>query len=228
MHQPLKLQTHHNVTIFNKDMMLGALVGLIVPGFGPVALGAAAVGALIGGFVGKNRLEKENHEGKVVTTPTYLNKDTLIGGLLGSKIGVTVGLLALGTIIGALAGPGLLSAVGEAGGIEVVKAMAPEAVMKLVEPFIQPIIAAFGAGAATFLAATGAGAYFGAKAGYKQMEREFDMAQEQQRANQLTKVAQSIERSREPELAPEQSQNKSFLQTLDEERARAQQQSPTR
>src|SRR5437763_1367640 len=90
MADALRLKTNHNPSIFNKDMFLGGLLGsLIAPGWG------AIVGGAIGGLFGKNRQEKENREGKLVSEPSFWNKDTLIGGIVGNAIGAVAGLAIL-------------------------------------------------------------------------------------------------------------------------------------
>jgi len=74
MTQELRLKTNAEPTIFNKEMVIGTLIFPIV-------------GTFIGGWIGKNRMAREQREGRPVSaTPSFWNKDTLLGGLLGSYL----------------------------------------------------------------------------------------------------------------------------------------------
>lgn len=60
------------------------------------------VGAAIGSYIGKQKMEQQEATGKVVTPPSMLNKGTFIGSVLGASapaLGVGIGLLA-GTGVG--------------------------------------------------------------------------------------------------------------------------------
>jgi hypothetical protein len=84
-------------------MAIGGLLGSL---FGPI-FGTAA-GMMIGGFIGKNRMEVETTQGrKVSDTPSFWNKDTLLGGLIGLVSGGLVGMViaAAGIAIAASGGP---------------------------------------------------------------------------------------------------------------------------
>src|SRR4051812_11047753 len=106
MAEELRLKTEHKPTVFNKDMLLWGLLApiamipavmggailapemtasLLGSAVGPfLGYGAMVAGGALGGAVGKSRLEKENAEGKKVSTPGFFNKKMVIGGLLGS------------------------------------------------------------------------------------------------------------------------------------------------
>jgi hypothetical protein len=111
----LTLKTNKQPTLFNKDMVLGTLLGLMIPGgliLKPfILLGSAAVG----GYIGKSTQERENREGKKVNEASFWNKDTLIGGLMGMEIGTIIGAVAFIALLAAPAvavGALLTSAVG--------------------------------------------------------------------------------------------------------------------
>lgn len=117
MAQELRLKTNHNPSIFNKDMLLGGLLGALVPASlpGGFVLTTAAIigGALTGGAIGRHTQEVENREGKRVGEPSFWNKDTLLGGLIGNTIGAAVGVAAFFTIAAAgapLVGAAVLAA----------------------------------------------------------------------------------------------------------------------
>ncbi|MDX2073452.1 MAG: hypothetical protein SFX19_03695 [Alphaproteobacteria bacterium] len=76
MAETLILKTNQTPTYFNKD----AAIGLLIPGIG-------IIGAVVGAFIGKDRMEKEAAVGKPVGEPTFWNKDALLGGLLGQALG---------------------------------------------------------------------------------------------------------------------------------------------
>jgi hypothetical protein len=90
MAQELTLKTHHNPSVFNKDMLLGGLLGTVAM---PVV--GTLIGAIIGGSIGKTNQEKENENGKRVGDPSFWNKDTAIGGLIGSFVGSAIGAVAM-------------------------------------------------------------------------------------------------------------------------------------
>lgn len=93
-------------TYWNKDAALGFLLGFGIPG------------ALIGGYIGHNRMEEEAVRGKVVSKPSFWNKDTVIGWIVGSYLGAAAG-IALGLTAMALSGgsAGVGIAVGLASGL---------------------------------------------------------------------------------------------------------------
>lgn len=207
MAEPLKLRTHHNVTIFNKDMLLGALAGSFLFAAGPVVFGIAiAAGALLGGYAGKKRLQKENDEGKIVTTPSLINKEALIGGMTGAQVAFWIGAVAVAPIVAPLLGPGLLSFVGS-------EALSQEAILET----MKPVLTALGTWATSVAGSAAAGAYIGAKAGYQRMERELDMAEEQERGNQFTREP-AKEKACGCEHAPELAAEKKYAELLRQER----------
>jgi hypothetical protein len=150
MAEELRLKTNQNPSIFNRDMGLGAMIALAMP----MGLFLAPVGAIVGGFYGKNRIEKENTVGKVIRQPSILNKDTLIGALTGKFVGSIVGII-IGT--GILAAKGVvLTAAGMA---------APAAI---------PIVATVGVLTFGIMAGFIAlGAVVGGKAGKERMGHEY-------------------------------------------------------
>ena len=92
----LKLKTQEKPSIFNKDMLFyGLLAPLVlvplslIPGVGPtgaaIRYGTMALGGLFGGWMGKNRIERENIEGKDAKSPSFFNKEMVIGALLTIK-----------------------------------------------------------------------------------------------------------------------------------------------
>lgn len=103
MAQELTLKTNKEPSWFNKEMAIGALIGIASPvGLGIVGL-ATLAGAAIGGVIGKNRMEKEKVEGKTVSDkPSFWNKDSAIGGLLGYMGGaIGAGFTLVSSLIGA-------------------------------------------------------------------------------------------------------------------------------
>jgi fluoride ion exporter CrcB/FEX len=75
------LRVNETPTIFNKEMAIGFLLFNVV-------------GALIGGFIGKERMASEASEGRQLGTPSFWNKEAAIGGLLGAHLGVAVAFIA--------------------------------------------------------------------------------------------------------------------------------------
>ena len=85
-------------TAWNKSAAVGAIAGgLVFPVVGHIA------GAVIGGQMQKEKMQKELASGHVVEEPTALNKDAIIGGFIGSIAG---GLLGAAVFFGAAAATG--------------------------------------------------------------------------------------------------------------------------
>ncbi len=192
MANPLILHPHHRVSLINKDMLLGGLVGALTGAafFAPVgaaALVAIGIGAAIGGKLGRQRLERENAEGKPVTSPSWMNKEMLIGALAGALMGSGLGTVAMMEVMGP----------------EVVSAITNSAVT---QQMFGPIFAGIGTLAASAAGSILGGAYLGGKAGYRRMEHEYRMALEQERGNALTHEAErniGIDPERTPEQSPD-------------------------
>lgn len=116
MAEELRLETHAKPSGFNQDTLVGALIGFAMPG----GLITAAIGAVIGGVIGKKQMEDEEQHGKKVSSPNPWNKEALIGGLTGyiastfvEGIVATAVIASTGTIgVGAAIG---LMAIGLAG-----------------------------------------------------------------------------------------------------------------
>lgn len=90
---PLILPTNEEPSMWNRDTAVGAVVGsLIFP------LVGVPVGALVGGMMGKSRMEEEKARGKVVSEPSFWNKDTFIGAGIGNMVG---GAVAVATVVAA-------------------------------------------------------------------------------------------------------------------------------
>lgn len=79
MAEALTLKTNEEPTIFNKEMAIGTF---IEPG----------LGTIVGGIIGKKRMEREQTHGRQIDTPSYLNKDALLGCMVGGVIGAIAGL----------------------------------------------------------------------------------------------------------------------------------------
>ena len=155
MANELTLKTNNTPTIFNKDMALGALIGLSIPLIGLIA---GPIGAVVGGFIGKRRIEEENSTGKRVGEPSFWNKDTAIGGLSGWAIGGLVGVsIALAIITPAI--------------------FAAHAAHTIVAPGI--IFAARAVGIASSATGIAIGTYLGGKAGEKRQAAEYEEAKQQ-------------------------------------------------
>ena len=93
MANALLLKTDQNPSYFNKELVIGTLLFPVV-------------GTVIGAIIGKRRIERESTVGKLVTEQhETLNKDTIIGALLGGALGSGVmSMLALTGPVGALIG----------------------------------------------------------------------------------------------------------------------------
>jgi len=206
MAQELTLKTNASPTIFNKDMLLGGLAAAALTGLtgGTVLLGAAIVGggALVGGFLGEKRMEREATIGKKVGEPSFWNKDTLIGGLLGSVIGSPV--------LGAIAGIAALAI-----GVATAGAATPLVVG-----------AAAIAGLAGVVAAPVIGAYVGGRMGETRMANELQDARQQNIVNDLSKSSPAVSQAVEYAMANDKTKN--WTQQIENERAMAQNQQPTR
>ena len=84
MGDELVLNTHRNPTYFNKEMAIGAF---LVPLFGGGVISLVG-GAVLGGLIGKQRIEREALAGKHIDEQhNWLNKDMLLGALIGHAIG---------------------------------------------------------------------------------------------------------------------------------------------
>ena len=85
----LTLKVNDQPTWLNKEMAIGTLLFPIV-------------GTLIGGYIGKERMERELKEGRPVSaSPSFWNKDTLLGASIGYAL---TGLIFMATTITAVAG----------------------------------------------------------------------------------------------------------------------------
>ena len=177
MSEELKLQTNHRPSFFNKDTLLGGLIGFSASAFIPgglIVAGLVVAGSsAVGGYLGKQRQERENREGKTVGEASIWNKDTLIGGWIGNDIG---------WFIGAVAATAIVIAGFAAAGIDA-SAVAGEGYKAVAETFMEKAPAyGFGA-AATFLTSwlggTAIGAYIGGSAGKARMGRELEEAKQQ-------------------------------------------------
>jgi hypothetical protein len=153
----LRLKKTDEPTIFNKEMALGFFTaGLLAAGTGGFALPIVVFGTLIGGFLGKSRIENERHEGKVVSDkPSFWNKDTFLGGFLGH----VAGNLVAGTIIAVAVGT-----------LKITGTMLTTAMASTVAPVA----------VAAIVAGTLLGAYIGGRHGQKVEREEFAEAAMQQ------------------------------------------------
>jgi hypothetical protein len=97
MADDLKLKTNREPTIFNKEMAIGLMAGVMLPGVGLIgALIAAAAGTVVGGLIGRSRMQDEKTHGKTVSEETsFWNKDALLGGLLGGFVGQVTAVAAM-------------------------------------------------------------------------------------------------------------------------------------
>lgn len=190
MADTLKLRTNNTPTMFNPEMMLGGLIGAMFGGFPVMAL-TVATGALIGGWLGKKRLENENRDGKDVVPPTGWNREAAIGGIAGHFIGQVAAAMAF---IG-------VSGVSLAGGTFPAEAsLAPAA----------------GAAFASWLGSTAIGTWIGSRVGRRRMAQEYLMAAQQLAAEQQVKTT-GLEQTQQGVDAP----GKSFAQQIEAERALA-------
>lgn len=92
MTEPLILKKNEKPSFFNKEMAIGALLGLNLANPSLLVMGTA-----LGAFIGENRMAREKEYGKIIDIRTSSSKDTLLGAILGSHIGTGIVMLALRT-----------------------------------------------------------------------------------------------------------------------------------
>ncbi len=79
-------------TLVNTEAVTGLLIGDMVGGRRHAGMGMVA-GGLIGGMLGKERIERENREGRVVHKPADMATSVLTAGGLAALVGGVVGLI---------------------------------------------------------------------------------------------------------------------------------------
>lgn len=84
--ESIRVPSTKEPSVFNRGMAAGFGAGLLVP-FIPFT---PLIGAAIGGFMEKSKLEHEKEHGHEVTKPTLWNKDLLTGAGLGSLASMLV------------------------------------------------------------------------------------------------------------------------------------------
>jgi hypothetical protein len=150
-------------TYFNRSMAAGLGIGFVVGGAGLII---PVIGALVGGYLGKKDMEQEQKEGRVVSAPGLLKKESIKDGMIGLGIGSLVGgVIALGIL--ALALPAA------AGGISAAATVAAA------EGLFVPLIAA----AVSGITAMAAGGLLGLSHGKNRMEYEWKAAKDYVAAN---------------------------------------------
>lgn len=82
MVEPLILRKDDKPTYFNKEMAIGFFINPVI-------------GTIVGGIIGKKRMEHEFTEGKIVRKPSAVNKSALLGGLIGANAGALVSMAVL-------------------------------------------------------------------------------------------------------------------------------------
>lgn len=103
---PLVLKVTDEPTYFNKEAAIG--LPILFP-----------IGLIVGAMMGKDRMEKERVNGRVIEEPTVFNKDMMLGGVIGSigAAAVTVIGLAIAVFAGSMTGPAALAVVGIASSV---------------------------------------------------------------------------------------------------------------
>ena len=205
MAETLTLKTNHQPSFFNRDMVLGALIGGPLLAFVPLPAAGLLIGGALGGWLGKRREENENLHGKKVGEPTFWNKKALIGGLLGwlgSSISAGLTFLAV-----------TATTIVSVGGIDAMKNLAQNAVQTGVLPpqIAVPVIIGVGVAIAAGVGTIALGTYIGGHAGKKEMAKELNQAKEQQSVQQISQsVSPEVGQAVEYSLA----HNKSWAQDI--------------
>jgi hypothetical protein len=190
----LRLDKPQKPSIFNRDMLIGLFAGALIPS---MFIGAIA-GALIGGFMGKSRIEKENQHGKDAHPPSFWNKKTVIGGLAGFHVGA---LIAGAIAISAIAIVGIpIAAIGTVGGV---------AAMGLTGAQAGTLALAGLASIVSIVGGTVAGTFMGGKVGKTEMTEEYQQALVQQTERERT-LANA--RTKEPGLSVAQDKDISWAE----------------
>jgi hypothetical protein len=97
-----RLMLRQRPSWLTQETMLGATLPLalspvVAAGIGvlaPSIMALSAVGMVVGGFVGRQRIKRENEEGRIVQPPTHFNKLLIAGLAVGIAAAAGVGLLA--------------------------------------------------------------------------------------------------------------------------------------
>ena len=174
--EPLRLRVDDAPTYWNKENLIGTWV--------------FPIGNVVGAMMGKERMEREQKEGRIVKEPTVLNIDMLVGATVGSLL----------SIFTAMAGAAIGGAIGLTMGKEAMVALAN--------------LGMVGGG----LSAVPIGAYIGGIMGKDRMQKEYAQAQEQQRTRELQQYrGRDPQAGLELEHAVERRQD--FVKTLEDKRA---------
>jgi hypothetical protein len=198
MAQELTLRTNDKPSFFNKELLIGGLAATVTAAVGlglltPIGMAVVAGGAIAGSVIGEKRMESEAILGKKVGEPSFWNKDTLLGGLLG-----------------AVASP--LPAI--------VTAAITVSLAAVLLPALIPTALSIGLIGGT-AASIATGAYVGGKLGELNQTKEYQAAKEQTIVNNISKevspgVAQAVE------YAMANDKTKNWAKHIEDERNMAQ------
>jgi hypothetical protein len=99
--QPLRVPGYETPRFFNRDASTGFALGILATPTtrGLSGLAIPLAGALAGAIYGKQKLQREQVEGKLVHPPSYFNKDAIIGISDGLVIGTLIGIFTGGAAL---------------------------------------------------------------------------------------------------------------------------------
>lgn len=104
MAEELRLQTNERPKFINDELALSLLATSLIPvtAFAalPIAVCTSLGCALVGGYLGKRRMEQELAEGKKIKPPSLFNKQMLFGALIGANIGGLLGEAGVALVVG--------------------------------------------------------------------------------------------------------------------------------
>lgn len=166
MEPQYKIQVNKSPTYWNKEGAMGLVLG---SPFFPIG---SLIGGAVGAYFGKQRMEKERAEGKVISSPTLLNKNIWPGIVKGFLLSLAVMCVALAVVLGPAALPAATVSFGQ------LTAIAGGGLADIGTT----LLAQVGVGSTVLLPVIGG--IWGAITGKKEMAREYEQAKTEHAAQQ--------------------------------------------